>query len=360
MSGVCENVIDLATCPRGPGTGTPNGCTSDGQCSYLALNRPCVEGFCSAGTCATRPAARGTVCRDAPDVCALPAVCTGDSLECPANPFADATTICRPAAGACDSAEFCSGEGPACPSDTFLPEGTLCRAASGDCDLPELCRGEAQCPEDAVANSSVVCRAQAGLCDIEETCDGIGKACPEDIVLPKDTVCREAAGVCDQEEVCDGVAATCGPDAFKPSTHVCRAAADKCDKPELCTGASVSCPGDQVLRNFTKAFKCGKACYVCGVPDELTYEQKLGDLTQLRNTWALGGCNMGSCEVISYFLKDTPAYATYCTSAPVPLICPNNKALSNIEHAVCDGSTGTWTCVAKQEALFSGPVSPPW
>lgn len=50
---------------------------------------------------------------------------------------------------------------------------------------------------------------------------------------------------------------------------------------------------------------------------------------------------------------------TTACSGPVSLTCPNNKGLSNIQHAVCDTASGSWTCVEKREAPFGGPVSPP-
>ena len=342
-----------------------------------------------------------TECRASAGVCDVAENCPGDAAACPTDVFKPATTECRASAGVCDVAENCPGDAAACPTDVFKPATTECRASAGVCDVAENCPGDAAaCPTDVFKPATTECRASAGVCDVAENCPGNVAACPTDVFKPATTECRASAGVCDEAENCPGNAATCPEDAFKPATHTCRAAVNAwwvvpaprlhshaasgmpvaahgrhcalpipclpsaacSDKAELCTGSSVSCPDDKVLRDRAKGFKCGKTCFFCGIPEELTFEQKKNDLTKpTKTTTGLGSCNMGACEDFIFL----PASSPYCTGC-VQTTCPPNLAgkrqgLSNIEHAQCISSDATnwrWNCVNKQEGTFTGEVCP--
>lgn len=70
-----------------------------------------------------------------------------------------------------------------------------------------------------------------------------------------------------------------------------------------------------------QAFKCGRVCFFCGMPD--TTQQgvalaeanispldalKSNELTPLKNTWALGSCNMGACDSFVILKPGMPGY----------------------------------------------------
>ncbi|PSC70909.1 BNR repeat domain [Micractinium conductrix] len=171
-------------------------------------------------------------------------------------------------------------------------------------------------------------------------CDGTNKVCTIDAVADTSVVCRPANGPCDVEDKCDGTNKACTADAKQPATFECNPARDLCDAAETCDAVTILCPTDVVRRDKGKGFKCGRDCFYCGA-------ESAKELTQMRNTVGLGSCNMG-----------TPAHTTYCVG-PVLRTCPNVKALSNVVHAVCNGATGGWTCVDKQDGTFTGPVYPP-
>ncbi|PRW39356.1 hypothetical protein C2E21_6940 [Chlorella sorokiniana] len=271
------------------------------------------------------------------------------------------TVNCDASANRC-----CGGSGSSCGTGTgvcewvianpFKSADTQCRAAAGDCDLPAKCTGSSKdCPANPFQPNTHVCRGSAGICDVEEKCTGSSAACPDDTFLPNTVTCRAAAGPCDVEEKCTGSAAACPADAKRPNGFVCRPAKDLCDVAEKCDGTSNDCPMDIVLRNKAKVFK---DCFYCGMPAGTTAATLSREMTQLKNTWALGTCNTGSCDN-HVFLTNANDIAKYC-GATLPTTCPNNKALSNVAHGVCNGSTGTWNCILKQDAPFSGPVVAPW
>ncbi|MGH7893109.1 MAG: hypothetical protein ACREQL_00485 [Candidatus Binatia bacterium] len=121
-------------------------------------------------------------------------------------------------------------------------QGAECRAAAGPCDVAEVCSGTSiNCPTDQFAQSGV-CRNASDLCDVAESCDGSGAACPPDGVKQQGIVCRSASGnVCDVAEVCDGVSKACPPDGSQPGTTPCDdgnacTTGDHCDGAGGCTG----------------------------------------------------------------------------------------------------------------------------
>lgn len=204
---------------------------------------------------------------------------------------------------------------------------------------------------------------------------------------------------------CNGEGA-CAQPSYKPSTHVCRFnPLDRCDIPEKCTGSSSSCPAADVRRGTAKAFKsvfvasgpaawgpvmqlalpssfqglvsaaplltalppplcpatrCGRDCYFCGFQPDEVFAFKNGLAVGIPS---LGQCNMGACETPHYIQPQTPDWLKYC-AAGTPTICPNGKALGNLEHAVCGASAPfNWKCILKQDAPYAAGltvVPTPW
>eukprot|EP00698_Gefionella_okellyi_P001741 TRINITY_DN115_c0_g1_i7.p1 TRINITY_DN115_c0_g1~~TRINITY_DN115_c0_g1_i7.p1 ORF type:complete len:408 (-),score=55.11 TRINITY_DN115_c0_g1_i7:384-1607(-) len=222
--------------------GTPKICPPSGPCGTSSCN-PLT------GECETSFVTAGTVCRASAGACDQAEVCTGASVQCPADTFAAAGTTCRGSAGVCDAAEQCSGASAQCPADSFIPAGTVCRASAGVCDIADVCTGAAaSCPADVRVAAGTVCRAAGGPCDVAETCNGVNPACPVDVRVAAGTVCRSVNGPCDVAETCNGVSNSCPNDIFVTAGTVCRASTGACDPAETCTGSQVACP-DNVVRS---------------------------------------------------------------------------------------------------------------
>jgi hypothetical protein len=144
-TGVCEQVIELSTCPS---TYIPAPeCETDYDCAYLTQD--CTEGVCSYGSCVT--------------------VYTGSHYEC------------RPAVGDCDEPEYCSGYDSFCPEDKKRGYDYECRSKVSDCDFAETCNGYSDdCPEDTWESEGIECRPAHSSCDVPEFCTGYSGECPED------------------------------------------------------------------------------------------------------------------------------------------------------------------------------------
>ena len=212
-----------------------DGCPANGAAT--------VPGACGCGT----PDTTGRLCRASAGPCDVAEVCTGASVDCPADGFAAAAQVCRAAVGGCDVAETCTGASAACPADGFAPAVTVCRPAAGPCDVGELCTGAApECPVDVLAPGTEICRPAAGPCDVAETCSGAATDCPMDAFQGPEVVCRAASGVCDVAETCTGNPSACPGDQFQPPSAVCRDAAGPCDVAEYCLGDQGTCPADAI------------------------------------------------------------------------------------------------------------------
>jgi hypothetical protein len=228
------------------------GCTDDPSICQSPLG-PCDKGSaCINNFCVNQgrePA--GTVCGPPTDLCDVPEVCDGTSVNCPASTGAvkPAGTACRSAApGAlCDLPDTCNGSSATCP-DSFVAAGTVCRGPADNCDIPETCTGASKdCPAtDARRPNGFECRGAAGPCDVAETC--VSGVCPPQAFRPNTFECQPAAGDCALPDLCSGSSATCPAlNRRQPSTHECRpAVAGGCDLAETCDGTSVSCPANQV------------------------------------------------------------------------------------------------------------------
>jgi len=144
-SGVCEQVIDLSTCPP---TKIPDPeCETDYDCSHL--NNDCSEGYCSYGTCMTVYTGSQYSCRPAVGECDEPEYCTGYDSFCPEDKKKGYDYECRHKVSDCDYAETCDGYSNDCPEDTWEWEGVECCPANDMCDEPEYCIGySGECPED--------------------------------------------------------------------------------------------------------------------------------------------------------------------------------------------------------------------
>jgi titin len=161
---------------------------SSPETPVVSLDGAVDVGITESCSVAGKPAAAGTVCRAAVDLCDVDEICNGVSTECPADKLAMAGSACRPAAGDCDIAETCDGASVVCPADGFLQLGTVCRPAVDLCDVAESCTGtSASCPIDSVAPASTVCRAStdSDKCDPAETCTGSDVSCPTNISYSK-------------------------------------------------------------------------------------------------------------------------------------------------------------------------------
>jgi fibronectin type 3 domain-containing protein len=161
---------------------------SSPEALVVSLDGAVDVGITETCSVAGKPAAAGTVCRAAVDLCDVDEICNGVSTECPADKLAMAGSACRPAAGDCDIAETCDGTSVVCPADGFLQLGTVCRPAVDLCDVAESCTGtSAACPIDSVASATTVCRASidSDKCDPAETCAGSDVSCPTNISYSK-------------------------------------------------------------------------------------------------------------------------------------------------------------------------------
>jgi fibronectin type 3 domain-containing protein len=161
---------------------------SSPEAPVVSLDGAVDVGITETCSVAGKPAAAGTVCRVAVDLCDVDEICNGVSTECPADKLAMAGSACRPAAGDCDIAETCDGTSVVCPADGFLQLGTVCRPAVDLCDVAESCTGtSAACPIDSVASATMVCRAStdSDKCDPAETCTGSNVSCPMNISYAK-------------------------------------------------------------------------------------------------------------------------------------------------------------------------------
>jgi hypothetical protein len=145
VSGVCEQVIDLSTCPS---THIPAPeCETDYDCNFLLQD--CAKGICSYGTCVS--------------------MYTGSHYEC------------RPSVGDCDEPEYCTGYDSFCPEDKKRGYDYECRYKVSDCDFAETCNGISDdCPEDSWEWEGVECRPAASACDVPEYCTGYSGECPDD------------------------------------------------------------------------------------------------------------------------------------------------------------------------------------
>lgn len=110
---------------------------------------------------------------------------------------------------------------------------------------------------------------------------------------------------------------------------------------------------------MAKSFKCGLMCYFCGIDSvaDLTVISSNAQGTIYAIDKAGRDCQTGTCASTTLLKPGVPGYLENCFGE-VQLICPNGKALSNVEIAVCTGTNPkTWRCAYKQNAPFTnGPV----
>eukprot|EP00756_Hemistasia_phaeocysticola_P059794 Hpha_TRINITY_DN3673_c0_g1::TRINITY_DN3673_c0_g1_i1::g.983::m.983 len=383
VSGICNRVVDLSTCPivgggAGGLTDLPE-CYKDSDCAAAGS---CSTGRCDVGshTCWQELKAQGTVCNAKVEghACDVEETCSGASAQCPTDGFAAVGTVCRVAHGPCDVEEQCTGTSGECPSDAKRLSGFECRASQGvcdphehcdgktnecpddlkhdtnyvcrtvvsaadgtTCDLPESCDGtNNDCPKDLFINGNV-CRPSIGLCDEVETCSGTSNACPLDAKKPAETVCRAAVRgtdgtTCDATETCDGTSNECPEDDYLPAGTGCRAAADACDVADTCAGGtSKTCPAD-LRKDHGYIGKCAKACYVCAIDPAVIV---LGN----GRAYNLGGCGIGKCD--NFVALPWPS----CVSQCLPQKCENNRGLSNAGVHTCQKADGSWKCDYKVE-----------
>ena len=105
--------------------------------------------------------------------------------------------VCRALSGACGAAELCSGSSVNCPADANSI-GNLCRTSAFECDAAELCLGNnASCPADANKTNGESCAGGSctnGRCITIICGDGIcaaGENCPADVNGCADNSCYE-------------------------------------------------------------------------------------------------------------------------------------------------------------------------
>jgi len=147
----------------------------------------------SIGRCSTlsAPVVRGTLCREATDLCDKADTCDGSHQFCPTDEVELEGHACRGPSGPCDFVERCDGSSKECPPDGFLGEERTCRSSAGSCDTAEKCSGtSAQCPEDTFQGQEKTCRPATGDCDAPDKCSGSSPDCPSDAVKPEGTTCR--------------------------------------------------------------------------------------------------------------------------------------------------------------------------
>ena len=155
---------------------------------------------------------------------------------------------------------------------TTKDAGSACRAAAGMCDEPEVCTGNSlECPADALKGHTFTCRDEHGSCDVAETCDGVSPDCPNDVFRAEGTVCDATIkGLCDLEDTCTGSSPFCF-DEIKPAGFVCRPqdiSDGSCDVDENCDGNNVACPVDVGLTSFGMTYKCANDIFLAGGLDE--------------------------------------------------------------------------------------------
>ena len=228
----------------------PSECTTPATCPVPP--QLCAVATCVGNTCGSGPRTAGTVCRAAAGECDVGEVCTGTSLDCPANQFRPNNTPCT--GGLCQNG--------ACVAQCTTP--ATCPQPSQPCAVATCIGGVCGTGPRA---AGTVCRAAAGDCDLAEVCNGTSLDCPANQFRPAGTVCRAASGVCDLAATCTGNSAACPANPFRPAGTVCRAASGPCDLAETCTGNSATCPGN-VCRTFGAScpgfgFVCNGSCECC-------------------------------------------------------------------------------------------------
>jgi hypothetical protein len=312
-------------------------CTTDMQC---------LSGHCANGVCCDQACSGGC------GVCNL----SGQLGTCSPKAMSFA---CRVSTGACDPPEVCTGSSLDCPADVFANASTVCRAAAGGCDVAEKCDGvSAQCPSDVVAPSTMVCRPLAGACDLPESCDGINGACPADRFIDAGVQCRPAmGGPCDAPESCTGASPTCPPDGLFPGGTQCGSPscgigelfpAPRCDDAGSCnTGAPTSCNGYQCVGTA-----CLTSCTVTGQCDG-THQCDGGQCLSLPG---LGTpctmdiqCSSGHCSDNVCCNVDCSGACKVCTSSG---LCTNRAGGTDVEGGcsgyTCDGNGSCHTSCAGQ------------
>ena len=198
-----QALIIIEPPPLPPPPLPPPGCSTNTDCDP-GPDLPCALGACVNGACVLKPARRGATCRPAAGICDVAEVCSGLSLDCPADEFASTKTECRAASGACDVAEHCTGKSAQCPADGVADSSVVCRAVAGPCDVEEHCPGNSKaCPSDQFKNAGTICHAAANDCDLAEACTGASAACPSDTAVPTGTAC-ENASACVSGGACAG------------------------------------------------------------------------------------------------------------------------------------------------------------
>jgi len=134
-----------------------------------------VELLPNASACISVFAWRGQECDDG-NPCTLDERVEG---ECEHRPAA-AGTLCREAVGVCDATEVCNGELTICPDDRFTQRGKLCRPSEGSCDIADVCTGlSPDCPDDQLMRAGRPCLDENGTLDPVQVCDGVSKTCGE-------------------------------------------------------------------------------------------------------------------------------------------------------------------------------------
>ena len=336
-------LIDACSYPSQQPNSDPSDCVVSRQCSKTDPNdpvcddvNPCTVDTCNTvvGVCTHVAGNAGAQCRGGDGVCDSPEVCTGSSIDCPADTYASGG-ICRPVTDLCDVPESCDGSSASCPADE-VASGGVCRSAVGQCDVAESCNGVSKaCPADAFQANATAC-TDDNACTTGDVCsDGVcipgspfgcddGNACTDDGCDPS-TGCTHV----DNSDPCsDGSECTVG-DACSGGACVGGPAPD-CDDNEVCTddGCDPSTPGGCVHTNNTDPCSDGSDCTT-------------------NDACSGGSCAGGpppNCDDANACTTDSCPGATGCEHAPVGGNCCNVDA----DCADVDECTINERCVANQ------------
>ena len=231
-SGACFNDNDCASfpgqdlCTKAVCNQTTNACVLAPAKTCPSSSNPCVartECDPTTGNCREIPGNAGTVCRPAQGDCDLPAVCTGESNQCPDNPFRPPTFVCQTAQGECEGPALCTGDSAQCPNNPLLTTDVMCREAAGDCDLPAFCTGESnQCPDNPFRPNTFVCQEANGPCQVAATCTGNSAQCPANGIKVDGTPCNNDNDLCTLEECRSGVCRPTGNTVNCSTTTTCK------------------------------------------------------------------------------------------------------------------------------------------
>src|SRR5262249_8371470 len=237
-SACCRSKDAQVDCCLAPADAGPGGVMIDG-CSYPSQQPNSDPSDCTINRQCSKSNPNDPVCDDLNP-------CTVDSCDTTfgvcRHVAGNSGALCRAAAGACDVAEYCTGTSIFCPTDQFAQGGTLCRNKSDACDVAESCSGtSADCPPDGVAPQGTVCRPSSGnQCDVAEVCDGTSKACPPDGSQPDNTPCDDS-NACTSGDKC--VSGNCaGTSISCDDSNLCTT--DSCDAATGCKHVNNNNPCD--------------------------------------------------------------------------------------------------------------------